>query len=77
MLFVSILIKGTLSYIESLLTTTKHEKKSQMYIKELMAVYVIVDNGYLNIEKILRVQLIFSLYMICQLSTKNESVIML
>ena len=39
-----------------------------------MAAHVSVNNGYLTIERTQVVQLIFSLYMRYQLSTKNTSV---
>ena len=36
-------------YIE-FIEINKHKKKIQIYIQQLMAAHIIVDNGYLKIE---------------------------
>ena len=36
-------------YIE-FIEINKHKKKLQIYIQQLMATHIIVDNGYLKIE---------------------------
>ena len=41
--------KWPLIYIE-FIEINKHKKKLQIYIQQLMAAHIIVDNGYLKIE---------------------------
>ena len=43
------ILVSSIIYIE-FIEINKHKKKLQIYIQQLMAAHIIVDNGYLKIE---------------------------